>query len=261
MTCHCQADLTLLVQCFTGSHLHRTELFGQFPNYWTASRLKSLSTLVTPLATWQQSKAIATAATTDARHNDSSSIGDCRRHCGSSWAFELLPPVGNCHHQLSWKIWTAAVHWLPGLRLVRGKYISTISTNTVSQLNKCYTPLTDHTCSSALFSLPSSRTPNLNFAALLKKNELSTVSCLVCTFSNLIKWNKAALRLLCSARGFCSTYSSWLVILVIVVMLLMLGFAGGVYSTNSSRLLNQDSAPTAYCSFQLELIRFVGFHM
>ena len=94
--------------------LHRTELFDQFPNYWTASRLKSLSTLVTPLATRQQSKAIATAATTDARHNDSSSIGDCRRHCGSSWAFELLPPVGNCcHHQLSWKIWTAAVHWLP----------------------------------------------------------------------------------------------------------------------------------------------------
>ena len=112
-TCHCQADLTLLVQCLTGLHLRRTEFFDQFPNYWTASRLKSLSTLVTPLATRWQNKAIATAATTDARHNDSSSIGDCRRHCGSSWAFELLPPVGNCcHHQLSWKIWTAAVHWL-----------------------------------------------------------------------------------------------------------------------------------------------------
>ena len=45
-----------------------------------------------------------------------------------------------------------------------------------------------------------------------------------------------------------------------LVILLILGFVEGFYSTNSSRLLNQDSAPTAYCSFQLELIRFVGFH-
>ena len=50
-----------------------------------------------------------------------------------------------------------------------------------------------------------------------------------------------------------------LLIRVILVILVILGFAGGVYSTNSSRLLNHDSAPTGYCSFQLELIRFVGF--